>query len=129
MPVRFKEFEFHIKLVTVLLALLCWSTIQNVLVPGCPRFVELVCLCVFVLSLAISFVNPVTWVQFPVLLRTCWLSVGLIRVNVNCPPGLGGAAGFTSKFFAQEYRALDADNRINKPFSCLHTLLTVLLVL
>jgi hypothetical protein len=50
-------------------------------------------------------------------------------VNVDCPPGLGGAAGSTSNFFAQEYRALDADNRINKPISCLHALLTVLLVL
>jgi hypothetical protein len=49
-------------------------------------------------------------------------------VNVDCPPGLGGAAGSTSEFFAQEFRALDADNRINKPISCLHTLLTVLLV-
>jgi len=50
-------------------------------------------------------------------------------VNIDCPPGLGGAAGSASKFFAQEYGALDADNRINKPISCLHTLLTVLLAL
>jgi len=34
-----------------------WCTIQTVLVPGCPRFVKLVYLCVFVLSLAISFVR------------------------------------------------------------------------
>jgi len=61
MPVRFKEFEFHVSFVTDVLALLCWSTIQTVLVPGSHRFVKLVCLRVFVLSLAISFVNPVTW--------------------------------------------------------------------
>ena len=50
-------------------------------------------------------------------------------MNVDCPPGLKGAAGSTSKFFAQECGALDTDNGINTPISCLHTLLTVLLVL
>jgi len=61
MLVRFTEFEFHVKLVTDVLARLCWCTIQAVLVPGYPRFVKLVFVRVCAVA-AISFVSPVTWV-------------------------------------------------------------------
>jgi len=62
MLVGFKEFEFHVKLETDVLARLCWCAVPAGLLLGCPRFVKLPCLYVFLLSLAISFVNPVTWV-------------------------------------------------------------------
>ena len=36
---------------------MCWGAVQIVLVAGCARFVKLVCLCVFVLSLTIHLLR------------------------------------------------------------------------